>query len=283
MNTNSDATITMQHPPIKQNFFSIIKNYTSLEVQGANSKKMLHDLTTINLDQVNECQFGALCNAKGQVISNIWLIPQDELGYLLRLPLEMATTVSQHLAKYSRLYQVEINDLTNICNTINIISDKQLIELIPTYEKTITYSHPIIPNCYEILSPELTIHNQIIINLAQHDLVELSEQHIDSLLNQYKLITINPQISAKYTPNHLEYENFNGISFNKGCYLGQEIIARIKYKTTLKTQLQKHVCQLPTKPIIGEPLIIADDNLGVILNATLIQANEWIIITIKKS
>jgi folate-binding protein YgfZ len=53
-----------------------------------------------------------------------------------------------------------------------------------------------------------------------------------------KIVDINPEIINLYTPNHLEHEKFNGINFSKGCYLGQEIIARIKHRTKLQTILQ---------------------------------------------
>lgn len=48
---------------------------------------------------------------------------------------------------------------------------------------------------------------------------------------------IIPETSQKYLPHDLNYHNLGAISFDKGCYIGQEIIARMHYRAELKKQL----------------------------------------------
>lgn len=61
---------------------------------------------------------------------------------------------------------------------------------------------------------------------------------------------IYPETSGKFLPHELNLHLFNAISFDKGCYTGQEIIARMHYRGKLKTHLYQAtvVSQLKPKP-----------------------------------
>ena len=57
--------------------------------------------------------------------------------------------------------------------------------------------------------------------------------------------------SDKFLPQELNLDRGAGLSFEKGCYPGQEIIARVKYRGTVKRTLKKlkskNICDLPPK------------------------------------
>jgi folate-binding protein YgfZ len=59
----------------------------------------------------------------------------------------------------------------------------------------------------------------------------------------------------EYIPQMLNLQEFGGISFNKGCYLGQEIVARMQYRGRLKRKLHRGQTTQPVKP--GDPIISA--------------------------
>lgn len=48
------------------------------------------------------------------------------------------------------------------------------------------------------------------------------------------LVTINEQLRDRYVPQYFNWHAVDGISFRKGCYTGQEIIARMRYLGQLK-------------------------------------------------
>ncbi len=79
---------------------------------------------------------------------------------------------------------------------------------------------------------------------------------------QQKIAVILPETSGLYTPHELNYQNLNFISFNKGCYIGQEIIARMQYLGKLK----KHLCYLKV-----ESLIDLDQNIQIV---NLVKCDE---------
>ena len=76
-----------------------------------------------------------------------------------------------------------------------------------------------------------------------------------------------PQSGAELMPNDsyiLEcgFEQFNGVDFRKGCYVGQEVTARMHHKTTLKKGLRKVHVAGDAAP--GTEIMAADKPAGVL-------------------
>ena len=68
--------------------------------------------------------------------------------------------------------------------------------------------------------------------------------------------------SELYTPQELQYEQKLYISFTKGCYTGQEIVARMHYRGKIKKQFYRVVIASPEPPIIADPsLLDAEGNV----------------------
>jgi folate-binding Fe-S cluster repair protein YgfZ len=55
-------------------------------------------------------------------------------------------------------------------------------------------------------------------------------------------------------PHELDLHHLNAISFDKGCYTGQEIIARMHYRGKLKNRLCKASVSSTTPPVPGSDL-----------------------------
>ena len=63
-------------------------------------------------------------------------------------------------------------------------------------------------------------------------------------------VNVNAAISEKFLPHNLNLHLTGAINFEKGCYTGQEIIARMQYRGKLKSQV--YLCQINTKATISE-------------------------------
>ncbi|MCC2667316.1 MAG: ygfZ, partial [Gammaproteobacteria bacterium] len=78
--------------------------------------------------------------------------------------------------------------------------------------------------------------------------------------------TIYPETSEKFLPHELGLQHTHAISFNKGCYTGQEIIARMHYRGKLKNQLCRASIDLEQVPCRGEFIDTKTDIIGVIVD-----------------
>ncbi len=69
-----------------------------------------------------------------------------------------------------------------------------------------------------------------------------------------------------FIPQHVNYDFINGVSYKKGCYTGQEIVARTHYLGKLKKQMYKFTCDQEVK--IAQKVvspIIRDQEAGIIV------------------
>jgi len=71
---------------------------------------------------------------------------------------------------------------------------------------------------------------------------------------------IYPETSGKFLPHDINLHHLGGIHFDKGCYTGQEIIARMHYRGKLKTHLHKVTIQTNTALKPGD-IVHKDDTV----------------------
>lgn len=79
---------------------------------------------------------------------------------------------------------------------------------------------------------------------------------------------IIPQTDVELTPDtfilEAGFEAINGVDFRKGCYVGQEVTARMKHKTTLRKGLVKVAVKGDAMP--GTQIMAADKAVGTLLS-----------------
>ena len=73
---------------------------------------------------------------------------------------------------------------------------------------------------------------------------------------------IYPETSGKFLPHDINLPNLHAINFDKGCYTGQEIIARIHYRGTPKNHLYLAEITSSTAPTPGEDIYSDDQHIA---------------------
>jgi folate-binding protein YgfZ len=62
----------------------------------------------------------------------------------------------------------------------------------------------------------------------------------------------------RFVPQMLNLDLLDGISFDKGCYPGQEVIARVRHLGSVKRRMRRYACEKPDAPSPGTEVIAAD-------------------------
>ena len=206
---------------------------STLEIIGEGSIDLLQGQITSDMEKVTESQncLGALCNVKGRVESSFLIVkkPKFEDGFLLIGNREVMKTTETILQKYSQFYQLEmrINDDFKF-----IAIDESFLSL--TFPETDLNLK--VQNHEDFVRIHyLTKRFHLLILEKGSDCFEneeisseLNEWEKDNIVN--KDFNIKPEDSNKYTPHELGYHQTNRIDFEKGCYTGQEIVARMHYR-----------------------------------------------------
>jgi folate-binding protein YgfZ len=86
---------------------------------------------------------------------------------------------------------------------------------------------------------------------------------------------INAETSEQYIPQMMNLQAQDAISFDKGCYLGQEIVARMQYLGQLKKRMYRFSLATDTPPKVGDEVINAEGKqVGEIVACSAVQVSS---------
>ena len=245
--------------------------YKLIRVTGSDAGEFLQGQLTQDMERL--AQTGSLpaawCSPKGRVISLLRILMIDG-GYGLVVPASMAESVCERLAVYrfraDVSLDVEGSDWT--CLIINQDADLDKLdklELRPAQEiNACRIDHALIAvnvgideACVELMGYASDLEKAGISDSAPAD--ELRAAKIRAGLPE-----ITEQHSEKYTPHMLNLDLLGAISFDKGCYTGQEVVARTQNLGKSKRRLMRY--RTDATLTIGDSLSDGDRHVGEVIN-----------------
>lgn len=217
---------------------------TAIEVAGADAAGFLQGQLTCDIHELTECRasIAAFCNAKGRVISTL-LVVKTPQGFVLVLPAGLRDTVFTKLHRYvlRAKVQLERDNRLTICGMSGAASLAAGLNP-PETDFAVTLSpEPLVKlpatSRFLWLLPENRATERIAELTAKPGVVFGSSDEW-----RYHDITsglpwFGPEQSEQHIPQMLNIDQLGGISFSKGCYTGQEIVARTHYLGKVKRAL----------------------------------------------
>jgi len=260
-----------------------LEEWALLTITGPQARDFLQGQVTCDMRQLEPGTSlpGAHCTPKGRVVFSFWVLaPQDE-QLVLRLPQSMVETAHDALGKYIRFSKAELN------------SDPEQHQL----------RGLVGPQARQWLSEHLTEPAREPGHWVSRDgqtLLSLGEQRFECWLspdwaeeldqafsqaaipqgdNLWRLLDIEagvgevrPQTREAYTPQALNLPELGGVSFRKGCYTGQEVVARLHYKGKTKRRMQHLRIQDWKAQALPQPGELLLDTQGKALGDVLLAA-----------
>lgn len=217
-----------------------LTDFGVVEISGQDTLKFLQGQITINAESIqqNQLSLAAICSPQGRCIALFFACRidsdesnQTELPVTVWLILNRGTikeTIA-NLKKYAVFFKLTIQDRSlektiyglNVTEPVSFVSSEDC-QFMSWADKDIAIavssekSSPAIEQSY-------TIGNQSdwLYQLAQRKIPWLTEA-----------------AQSQFLPHNLDLPTLNAVDFNKGCFTGQEIIARMQYKGKLKSHMQ---------------------------------------------
>ncbi|WP_223669522.1 CAF17-like 4Fe-4S cluster assembly/insertion protein YgfZ [Kangiella shandongensis] len=234
--TNQDAT---QHIPQLQNIACELGNYGIIQVSGEDSLKLLQGQLTCDMNDVNDEQasLGGLCNVKGRLHS-VFYVMKFEQHYLMLLPKDTLQHSLDTLSKYAAFFQTELVDASKDYELWGHTQKAQGNNVTDMEVLSVTNHNGI----YDIHLNSL-FNASILISRKDRagELVEMLTGTTLADKNAWDYIELQAHLPIfsstsieKHLPANIGLPQVGGVSFDKGCYTGQEIVARMHYRGKLK-------------------------------------------------
>ena len=265
-----------------------ITDFAILQVTGNDRYEFLQNQLTGDLNKSEvKAEFSSWCNLKGRVIANFLILNTTE-SYLLVLKKDMADYVLKKLKMYVLRSDVKINDITEEMLLVGLANFKVNpgSPLVSTggpredggvFDLRVDGKYGDRPG-YLIKLPDFSNRFLAITHVTEtenllHHIYECRNTIVNfKIWNKLDILAgfawIDFKNKEKFLPQMLNLDKFGAVSFSKGCYVGQEVIARLHYRGKVKKTLQLIKTENNYKLKAGEYLYQDDSSkkIGEILN-----------------
>lgn len=256
--TSAPATATMS----ASDFFTLLDHEGVLAVSGADAAKLLQGQLTCNLNYLNAnaSSLGARCTPKGRMISSFRIVPLGE-RFLLAMARELVEPQLADLKKFAVFFKAQVTDDSAAWVRFGLSQgDGALLALgldLPQADGSVAHAG-------ELLAVRLRDGRaEVWAPAAEADTLQqrLAAQLRQGNLNDWLLAQVRAGVGQVFgatrelfIPQMLNLQSLGGVSFKKGCYSGQEIVARMQYLGRLKRRLYRLQLEGDALPVAGAEL-----------------------------
>lgn len=226
-----------------------LNDWTLMAVTGPQAQPFLQGQVTCDVRELRDggTSLGAHCTPKGRMQFSFRALAFSDERFLLRVPTAMVPAVKESLGKYILFSKAELTDETERYQLRGLYGDEARARLTE----------------YLIEPPETPGHwtatadGSVILALGGQRyecwLSADAAQTLERAMGEpapgdelWRLLDIRaglgevwPQTREQFTPQALNFPLIGAVSFRKGCYTGQEIVARLHYKGKLKSHMRR--------------------------------------------
>jgi folate-binding protein YgfZ len=220
-----------------------------LSARGEDCESFFQGQFTNDIKQVSDtqAQLSAYCNPKGRMLASFLIFHRAD-SYFLRMPRSLIEATQKRLQMFVLMSKVTLEDASESLVGIGYSgpnSEKELQSVIDTLPSedfgsaqanglTIIRLPGPLPR-YEIYGTSESM--QKLWSSLDVRAAPVGAQAWDLLDIMSGIPTIFPETVDAFVPQMTNLQLINGVNFKKGCYTGQEIVARMQYLGTLKRRM----------------------------------------------
>ena len=218
-----------------------------IRASGADAGTFLQGQLTqdVLLMRSNEARLAAWCSAKGRMLASFAVCKSSNEEFLLILSRDLLTTTLKRMRMFVMRAKCVLTDVTGELSVQGLVGAPARAALVATNSIALSgYSMPAsgtisteiivqLPNGYLDDAP---IPRALRISPARPDW-STDASHVASwnaMECASGIARLTAAVSEAFVPQMLNYESVGGVNFKKGCYPGQEVVARSQFRGTLK-------------------------------------------------
>jgi tRNA-modifying protein YgfZ len=240
-----------------------------IKVAGDGARNFLHGLLTADIlnQKAGEARFGALLTPQGKIIADFIVAEapaKDGGGFFLDIARARVAATIEKLNIYKLRAKVIVEDLSEILGLLAAWEDDSASAPIAREELGLCYADPRLPalGLRMMLPPHLAAAAASSLGAT---LVEAAEYEAHRIALGIPSGGLDFNYGDAF-PHETDMDQLAGVDFNKGCYVGQEVVSRMEHRGTARTRA------VPVRfdgaaPQAGASIVAGDRQLGTMGSA----------------
>lgn len=255
---------------INFNLFAL-SQISVIEVSGDDSASFLQRLLTSDISEVtpNQSQFSAFLNPKGRVIANFLLTMRNGRFYIV-----VAEELADSLVNRLRLYVLRTKVNINVESGLSFFGCYQPLETRESELPKSVLETQTIDEFTVVKMPGVEMRLGV---LADASYTEVVDRLPVSEFWQLQDINagvpwLNQLTSELFIAQAINLDLIGGVSWTKGCYPGQEIVARLHYRGGINRRMVSARSSAESKPVPGTEISCPDlpgNQTGTVVNSVI--------------
>jgi len=233
-----------------------------IKVAGDDARKFLNGLVSNDMGKVapGQARFAALLTPQGKIIVDFIVAeaePEDGGGFFLDCPRALAPALKDKLTFYKLRAKVTVDDLSAVLGVMAVWDGAGSSEF------GLSYADPRLPalGSRTILPPELVAEAAADLGATLGD-AEAYQAH--------RIALGVPRGGADFVygdtfPHEADMDQLGGIDFEKGCYIGQEVVSRVEHRGSARRRVVPVAYEFA--PISGLPVMAGEKEVGTLMSA----------------
>ena len=278
----SDTESPLASHPLPQPCCVSVSDRIIVRISGPGTDKFLQGQFSQQIEDVTQVHSprAAACTPKGRTYCLTRLV-RDGDDILMELPANLSDGTVTHLRKYLMLFRGTSMEVESDARIVGLLGDAAAEKLLPESTSALAVAG----DSVKISGGHLIRTMDTAEGMARYELWQTGD--LDTSLQQALeeipaapladwqaseiaagVASLTAATTESFVPQMLNWQHVGGIHFKKGCYTGQEVIARMHFLGQLKKSLFRYTCEgAGTLPAPGESLLDGDRSVGNVVNS----------------
>ena len=244
--------------------FTPLKDWSCISVIGPDAVDFLQNQLTNSVKSIantpaasiatphQQNRFAGYCSAKGRLMASFWITRQDSAvgganveateslpAFYLFISKDLAATLAKRLSMFVLRSKVKVLDLTESMDIYGYAVETN--ESKDDLAKMVAMSGVIAAELPAVKSNQVQTKRYLLAAPKNQTMGEIQDSALQAW-NWLEIQSAIPRVTQatfeQFVPQMINMESLKGIDFQKGCYPGQEVVARSQYRGTIKRRLQ---------------------------------------------
>ena len=251
-----------------------LRRFGLLSCTGDEAREFLHAQLTSDVSalQADRARYAGWCSAKGRLLASLLVVPHAE-GFFLQLSRDIAPATTKRLSMFILRAKVKLADASEAWVQIGLWGSQAAAQLAALGFET-PAADLAITRAGDALAVRVAAQRFLLLAPAgqRGRFLEALGDGGDEAWALEEIRAGRPHVvretQDQFVPQMVNLERLGAVDFHKGCYPGQEIVARTQYRGILKRRMVRAKVAAPAAP--GYDLYA--DNLPGQASGTVVNA-----------